>query len=659
MASSSGSSRLLVLTALAGEDVDEYDLVGFRAREALSEPFVYHLEIRIRDLPSSLGSFIGKLAEWTLTWTNRDPRAFAGRIYEARLGASADGLPIIHLVVRPAYWAASYARGTHFAQDKSSLEMFDAVTAAVPGLVVDKQALADKRAYAVRYDETELDFLDRLLAQDGIFYYFIYDQGGGAYKHKMRLANAASGYADVPGDLTLSYAPGGESKIEALGLGLDVAASAGTRRYHGFEVNKLDTPFRSTATVGKTWSSVYEHGHDELAGGALSAAQVTSRGKSHVATVEQAAELFSGSSTETAFFAGGRVALDWGDVGAPKKIVLTVVEHEVRDDSRQGGQGSYSNSWTGIDATIAFSPPVPAGRRRAYGPMLGVVKNTDGVDGEVVVDGQSRVPVTISQAVEADADKPFDPFVWLPVAQQWASSTHGAQFFPRIGTRVMVDFLYGDPDLPFVAGTFYTPSAAYPFDPASNATQTGWRSKTNKNGAIKQEFLFEDKPDSEEVYLYTGRNYRRQVDNDELGTIKHDRTIEVQNDHKETVKNDQTIDITNDQKETVGNDQTIDVKNNRKRTVTGKEDVDVTGARTITVTAKNTLESKQEIEIKVGPSSIKLTMTGIEIKAPQITIEASATLSVKAGAQAQYQAPMIQMSADAMLVLKGGIVMIN
>ena len=641
--------RLLALTALADEDVADYDLIGFRGREALSEPFLYQIEIRATAMPESLGAFIGKLAEWTLAWTDRDPRTFAGRIYEARLAAGAEELPIIQLLVRPAYWAASYARGTHFTQDKSSVEIFDAVTAKVPGLTLDKQATAEKRAYAVRYDETELDFLDRLLAQDGIFYYFTHDQDGGAYHHKMRLANAVSGYGDVPGEPTLSYAAAGDATMGLLGL--DVAASAGTRRFHGFEVNKLDTPHRATATVNKTWSSVYEHGHDELAGGAPVAAHVTARGKSHTAAVEQAAEIVSGTSTETAFFAGGRVALDWSDVGAPAKVVLTSVEHVASDDTRQGAGGTYANSWTAIAATIPFAPPVPTGRRRAYGPMLGVVKNKDGAEGEVVVDGQSRVPVTISQAVEGDADKPFDPFVWMPVAQQWASSTHGAQFFPRIGTRVMIDFLYGDPDLPFVAGTFYTPSAAYPFDPASNATQTGWRSKTNKNGAIKQEFMFEDKPDSEEIYLYTGRNYRRQIDKDELGTIKNDRTIEVQHDHKETVKNDQTIAIEHDQKETVTNDQTIEVKNNRKRTVTGKEDVDVTGARTITVTAKNTLESKQEIEIKVGPSSIKLDNTGITIKAPTITIQADG--------KAEMKAPLVQVSADATLILKGGIVMIN
>ena len=657
MAESAGLTRLLTLTALASEALEDFSLVGFQGREALSEPFLYHLELRTRQIPTALGSWIGKIAEWSVSWANRDARTFSGRIYEARLAARSDAFFSVHLVIRPAYWAASYARGTHFVQDKTSVEIFDAMTTKVPGLVVDKSATAEKRAYAVRYDETELDFLDRLLAQDGIFYYFLQDAGGGAYHHKMRLANAPSGYMDVPGDITIYFEPGAGEGIAALGA--QVAAVAGTRRYHGIEVNKLDTPFRANATVTQTWGSVYEHGDDEVAAGALSVAQVTARGKAHVAALEQAIETYSGAGVEAALFAGGRVGLDWSEPGAPRKIVLTSVEHSASDESDFGGGSSYANSWTAIDATLTFRPPVSATRRRAYGPVLGVIKNADGVEGEVVVDSQSRVPVTVTQAVENDADKPFDAFVWLPVSQQWAHGTHGAQFFPRIGTRVMVDFLYGDPDLPFVAGTFYTPSAAYPFDPASNATQTGWRSKTNKNGAIKQEFLFEDKPDAEEVYLYTGRNYRRMVDKDELGTIKNDRTIEVQNDHKETVKNDQTIEVQNDQKETVKNDQTITVENNRALKVTGTQETTIQKTRTVKVTQKSLLESNQEIKLKVGPSSIKLTMQGIEIKSPTIKIDASATLDMKAGAQAQLKAAITQVNGDATLILKGGIVLIN
>jgi type VI secretion system secreted protein VgrG len=197
----------------------------------------------------------------------------------------------------------------------------------------------------------------------------------------------------------------------------------------------------------------------------------------------------------------------------------------------------------------------------------------------------------------------------------------------------------------------YTPSQAYPFDPSAHATQTGWKSITDKNGSITQNFLFEDKPGAEEIQLYTGRDYRRLIDNDDWGTIKHDQTLIVENDQTETIKHDQKL--------TVENDQTIAITNNRKIDVTGKEDTTISKTRTTTVTQKSLLESKQEIELKVGPCSIKMTMDKIVITAPQIEIKGTATVKIEAGAMLETKAPMIQESADAMMILKGGMVMIN
>jgi type VI secretion system secreted protein VgrG len=254
------------------------------------------------------------------------------------------------------------------------------------------------------------------------------------------------------------------------------------------------------------------------------------------------------------------------------------------------------------------------------------VKMDGAAAGEIKVDKEWRVPVAIAQA-RPYLKAGFPAVVWLPVQQQWAHATHGAQFFPRVGARVIIDFLYGNPDLPFITGCVYTPSQSYPFDPASKVTQTGWRSVTEKNGAIKQEFYFEDKAGSEEVKLYTGRDYRREIDNDDWGTVKRD--------------------------------QTLDVQRNRKRTVEGKETVDVTQTRTITVTDVNTLESKAKIVLKCGGSTITMTPTEIEIKAPTITIKADMKLDMSAGGIASLKAPMTDVKADGILTVKGGMVMIN
>ncbi|MET0307428.1 MAG: type VI secretion system tip protein TssI/VgrG [Sphingomonas sp.] len=628
------ADHLLNLRVLADASVDDYSLLGFEGREAISEPFEYRLElIAVADVDVS--GWIGKLAEFDVSLGNGTPRIFAGRIYGTKRVVSG-GVIRVFVQVRPAYHALSYGRATHFVQDKNSLDIFEAMTSDATGFVksVSVSPTPPVRGYSVRYDETEIDYLARLLAQDGIMYFFVYDRASGPYRHKMVVTNKSADYIDVAAS-PVDFLPN-SAKSPIPSLARDQKAAARKHSYISFNVNKLDTPFSKDATGGDAWGSVHSHNYETTGFEAVALGDSTNRSTAQEQDHGIAAETIEGGSGEPSFMAGGRVEITGGEPLSPRRVVLTTVEHSAYDPWMLPGAatGTYSNKFTAVDATKVFRPAVAPLERKAPGPLLGVVKVDGGAAGEAKIDDQWRVPIEIANARDYSA-KGLPKYVWLPVQQQWAHSTHGAQFFPRIGTRVIIDFLYGNPDLPFISGTVYTPSQPYPFDPTSKATQSGWRSVTDKNGSIVQEFRFEDKPGSEEIYLYTGRDYRRMIDQDDWGTVKRDQTLEVQRDQKLTVTRDRTVKID------------------------GLQKTDITKTRTVTVTDKSTLESKKEIEFKVAGSSIVMNAQGITIKAPKITIKADAQLDMSGGATAALKAPKTDVTADAMLTLKGGIVMIN
>jgi type VI secretion system secreted protein VgrG len=490
------------------------------------------------------------------------------------------------------------------------------------------------RGYSVRYDETEIDYLARLLAQDGITYFFVYDKASGPFRHKMIVTNRAADYIDIAGS-PIDFLPSSQ-KGAMSSLGRDYRAAARKHSHISFNVNKLDTPFRKEIAAGESWGSVHSHSYETIGFEAAGQSDGAPRGIAQEQQHGITADSVEGSSIEPTFMAGGRVEIDGGEPISPRRVVLTSVTHSAYDPwMLQGDEaGHYGNSFTAIDANKVYRPPLDPLERKAPGPLLGVIKAEGTSAGEAKIDEQSRVPVEISNARDY-SERGLPKFVWLPVQQQWAHSTHGAQFFPRVGTRVIIDFLYGNPDLPFISGTVFTPSQPYPFDPTSKATQSGWRSVTDKNGSIVQEFHFEDKPGSEEIYLYTGRDYRRQIDQDDFGTVKRDQTLAVERDQKLTVTRDRTVKID------------------------GKQQTDIAKTRTVTVIDKSSLESKTEIELKVGSSTITMTPQGIEIKALKITIKADITLDMSGGATAALKAPKTDVTADAMLTLKGGIVLIN
>jgi type VI secretion system secreted protein VgrG len=380
------------------------------------------------------------------------------------------------------------------------------------------------------------------------------------------VTNKPADYVDVAAS-PVDFLPN-SAKSPIGSLARDQKAAARKHTYISFNVNKLDTPFSKDATGGDAWGAVHSHNYETTGFEAVAEGDSTNRSTAQEQDHGIAAEVIEGGSGEPSLLAGGRLEITGGEPLSPRRVVLTTVQHSAYDPWMLAGSqpGTYSNQFTAIDAIKVFRPALAPLERKAPGPLLGVVKVDGGAAGEAKIDDQWRVPIEIANARDYSA-KGLPKYVWLPVQQQWAHSTHGAQFFPRIGTRVIIDFLYGNPDLPFISGTVYTPSQPYPFDPTSKATQSGWRSVTDKNGSIVQEFRFEDKPGSEEVYLYTGRDYRRMIDQDDWGTVKRDQTLEVQRDQKLTVTRDRTVKID------------------------GLQKTDITKTRTVTVTDKSTLES--------------------------------------------------------------------
>jgi type VI secretion system secreted protein VgrG len=435
--------RLLNLLHLAGEDVDLFRLTRFEGREAICEPFDYSLELVTATKPK-LGNWIGKGAEWDVAPAHDDARTFAGQIHEAMVVDDEAEFQRIQLRVRPVFYGTIFGRGISFFQDKHSIQILEELTKTLPGLVVDKgqAGTPPKRAYAVKYDETEFEFLTRLLAQDGIMYYFVHDRTAGKFRHKMVLASAASAYRDVPGADALEYnLPNARNSITNLQHSYETFAHR--HGYGGAIVNKLDTLVHEKAEIRPLWGKTFDSRHQEILGGVADPGELAKRAKVATERHEQEAEEFTGTSSVPQLCVAGRIPNAPGD--NPRRLVLTAVIHSCHDPDQQEGGGYYRNSFSAIDATRTFRAPVPTARRRAPGPIVGTVAKKGAKEGQIEVDGQARVPVWITHG------HPRATLIWLPVQQAWSQSSYGAQFIPRIGTQVLIDFLYGDPDLPFVS----------------------------------------------------------------------------------------------------------------------------------------------------------------------------------------------------------------
>jgi type VI secretion system secreted protein VgrG len=200
--------------------------------------------------------------------------------------------------------------------------------------------------------------------------------------------------------------------------------------------------------------------------------------------------------------------------------------------------------------------------------------------------------------------------------------------------EVVVEFLDGDPDRPLVTGCVYNGSNKPPISFPSDKTQSTIKSEISKGGGGFNEFRFEDKKGSEEIFVHGHRHLTTEL-------IEGDETRDVKKGKRTTkIKMDDSRQITD------GNDIHKIDKGNQTTTISR-------GDQTTKISlGKGTTTAMKSFEIKVGASSIKLEPAKITMKSVQILIDASAKLDTKAGAMANHQ-------AGGIMTIKGALVKIN
>ena len=223
---------------------------------------------------------------------------------------------------------------------------------------------------------------------------------------------------------------------------------------------------------------------------------------------------------------------------------------------------------------------------------------------------------------------------------------------PRIGQEVLVDFLEGDPDRPVIVGRVYNADQMPPYTLPANQTQSGIKSRSSKEGGAENynEIRFEDLKGSEKITVQAEKDMDTTVEHDDTQHVQHNRTINVDGTHTETIVEDTTITITKGNHSLTlnkGNQSTqLDMGNQSTTLTKGNQTttLDMGNQSTKVDLGKIDMTAMQSITLTVGGSSIKIDQVGVTIKGMIIQIEGECITQVK---------------GDALLILKGGITLIN
>ncbi len=172
-------------------------LGGFSGVEGVSMPFEFTIDLFSEDSAVDGQALLGSLMHLELDVPDTStPRCISGHIRRfVQLGRH-EQLTSYRAELVPKFWFLSTERDCRIFQRKTVIEIIQKILSE-GDVAVDVRCTGSypPREYCVQYRETDLDFVSRLMEEEGIFYFFEHAKGG----ETLVLADAPGAIAAVPG----------------------------------------------------------------------------------------------------------------------------------------------------------------------------------------------------------------------------------------------------------------------------------------------------------------------------------------------------------------------------------------------------------------------------------------------------------------------------
>ena len=631
--------RLLAIKSPLAKD--ELLLTSFEGSEYISDLFEFQIEVLSSNHSIQPAALIGKTV--TITIQNDLKRSFNGYISSFTYGeVKADNLRSYRMTMVPWLWFLSKNNNCRIFQSKTTKDIISQVFKDLGFNDFDFRATGNTAVhdYCVQYNESDLNFVSRLLEEDGIAYYFEQKKD----KHVLQIVDEVNAY-QACAETDLTYSKGNQPNTQL------------TRWEHKHEFRKgkwslndydfaqpTKSQLQTTASTSK-FANAREYEHYEYSP-YHDFSGIKDLTKKRIEAEETPMNLIEASSDCSSFYAGGKFKLSKHAVSAEQgSYIITVIKHRAIDNSYLAGHESeseYGNNFACIPEAVHFRPPLTHVKPVMPGPQSAVVVGPAGE--EIYIDKYGRIKVQFFWDGEGKKDE--NSTCYLRVVQAWAGSGWGTSFIPRMGMEVIVNFIDGDPDRPLVTGSVYNADNMPPY---SSKTQSGIKTRSTKSGASSNfnELRFEDKKDGEQIYLHAEKNLDSMVENDETHTVDHNRTKtigdnetssigknrdkSVGENQSESIGKDKTIDVGNNHTESIGKDKTLSVGDNHSEDIGKNMTLQVGKDLTEDIGKNLTIVAGDQIVLKTGSASITLKKDGtIALKGKNISVNGSGKIDIKA-----------------------------
>ncbi|KHS78925.1 type VI secretion system tip protein VgrG [Pectobacterium brasiliense] len=612
MANSTGLQFTVKVGALPAST---FAVVDFQLSEALNQPFALSLNLA-SPLPGiDFGAVLDQPCELLVWYEGELQRRVSGIVSAFAQGDTGFRRTRYQAEVRPALWRLGLRTNARIFQAQKP--------EAIIGALLEESGITDYafalrnehavREYCVQYRESDLAFITRLAAEEGLYFFHEFEEG----KHRLVFADDAGALAKGP-ELFFNLATQGLSE------GAYVRRFRYAEAVRTAEVALKDYSFKTPAygLLHNKMSGELEHQresyqHFDYPGrfkqdpsgkaftgyrlDALRAGAMTGSGESN------AAELMPGSSFTLTEHPNLALNIAWQLVA----ITHSGQQPQALEEESGGEPTTYSNSFEVVKASTTWRADLPY-KPMVDGPQIATVVGPAGE--EIYCDQYGRVKLQFPWDRYGASDDQSS--CWVRVSQGWAGGQYGLIAIPRIGHEVIVSFLEGDPDQPIVTGRTFHATNPSPYPLPANKTRTTLRTTTHK-GAGFNELRFEDQAGQEEVFIHAQKDMNTVVLNSRSTGVGVDHAENVGRDQISVIGRHQILNVVENQGTEIQGAQKVIIGAGRETEVTMNEKLTVTGNITITSTGGN-------IELTTGAGSLTIYQNGnIDIKGVKVNVVGS------------------------------------
>ncbi len=560
-----GSADLPSGSAMSGSIVLVSDVLprdamahGYRAHEGLSVPFSVEVQVSTSDPSFHVDDCLQHRMSLEVDDMQGGVRYYDGLPDRVRFLAQRDNRLYFEVRLRPALAALEHREGSRIFQDQSPVNVVKAV---LKDAGVDehvewclRQTYAP-REFLCQYRETEMNFVHRLLEDEGIFYFFLHSVEG----HTLVFADDPGVFVTPDGQSEVVLAPrqgGGTGTQPLLGLSRRKSLRPTEVALRDYDFEKPDVyPDASLPAKGP-----YPISHYEYPGGFTAGAEGARRARARISSLRGDVDLLHGKSRAAGLLCGAPARIQ----GANEAFLNgEIVVLELRSGGSHPGE-TCENEFIALPKDAPFAAPRRAKKPRIRGVQTAVVTGPASGPEAIHVDKYGRVKVRFLWDRSGKQDDTSS--CWLRVAQLGLG---GSMILPRVGWEVSVAFLDGDPDRPIVLGRTYNAEYVPPYALPGAAADGSMKTMSTPGGAGNNEVKMSDTAGQQGMSISSQKDLNVSTQNDK------NETIGVNEDH--SVGSNYSLTVGSNETSVIGGNQSIDVGNALQVTVSGAQSVVVAG----------------------------------------------------------------------------------